>query len=424
MEFLGIKKESNLLIRFLTAVLIVSFFAFSDYSNFVYPIKVIAVIGLLLKTGSIRLNGHLQWILVFFAFSALSFFWAGNRDSVLFYLAWFLQAALIAYAIGNSIRNEKDFDFVLKAMLAGGLILSIRVIGSTSPADLGTFRLGTNMGFNSNEMALKLAICSIVSLYFFREQTNKWKKLFFVCTAALAIITVLFSESRKGILMVIAGSFLYLLLSSKNARKLLRNTVIVILCLFVIYELMTRIEFLYQAFGHRFLLLFDIFEEDAYVGNSIVNRQNAVALGISAFWEKPFFGYGFGNFQRATGLHYYAHNNFVELLVDLGLIGFSIYYCFYVNVFVRLINAMKKKKKKAALFLSMLCVIVVIEYGLVSFNSDYVQMVIMLGYYASILKTDNNESDCLLPDPIGAGSLSGSGIVNAKMKKTETHQRG
>lgn len=55
-------------------------------------------------------------------------------------------------------------------------------------------------------------------------------------------------------------------------------------------------------------------------------------------WDRsPIWGYGFDSFKYynrlMTGHFYYSHNNYIELLYDLGIIGFAIYYWFYWKLF-------------------------------------------------------------------------------------------
>lgn len=364
--------------RMLIAIAIIAFFSFGDYPIYVYTIKVIAIIGLLIISRYIRNDSYLNWILVFFIWCALSYIWAADKDIVISYLVWYLQAILLAYSIGTTVNDRTDIEYILKCIMAGGIILAFRSLRGVSFSSLGTFRLGNNIGYNANEFALKVSLSCIVAFRCFRESDQIIKKIINIVFFLTTLAAMLFSGSRKGILMVAIALFLYCIISSKNPIKLLKNILLAIIGLVIVYMLMTKIEFLYNSFGRRFLLLLNIFDDGSYVGNSIGNRMNAVEIGIDVFKIKPMIGYGLGNYMAATGLRGYAHNNYIQILVDLGIVGIFLYYWFYVRNMVGLITTIKNNRSLTAMLLSMLVGIVVIETGLVSFNSDYVQLVIML----------------------------------------------
>ncbi len=68
-------------------------------------------------------------------------------------------------------------------------------------------------------------------------------------------------------------------------------------------------------------------------------RMQLIRDGLSVFTKRPFIGAGLGNFQAATGATHYAHNDYVELLVTTGLLGFVIYCLALVTLWRRLRTA-------------------------------------------------------------------------------------
>src|SRR5690606_29786498 len=67
------------------------------------------------------------------------------------------------------------------------------------------------------------------------------------------------------------------------------------------------------------------------VENSSLHRIYFAVEGWEAFKKKPILGYGVNSFRYYYGL--YSHNNFIELLFGLGLIGFLTYYNIHWNIF-------------------------------------------------------------------------------------------
>lgn len=416
------KKKNESIIKALISIVIIAFFAFGDYSIYVYAVKVISIIGLLFYSRALSINSYLRWISLFFILCFSSIIWASDKDIVLAYIIWYLQAVLIAYSIGNTIKDEADIEFILKCIMVGGLILALRSFQGVSFSELGSFRLGKNIGYNANEMALKTALGSIIAFRYFRESIKKNIKIIYFLIMFVQLVSLLFTESRKGIIMVFGTMFLYSILCSQNPIKLIKNTCLAISGLIIIYLLMTKIQFLYDAFGRRFLLLLNILDDNAYVGNSLGNRIYAVQLGLNAFKEKPIFGYGLGNFMTATGLNGYAHNNYIQLLVDLGLLGLSLYYSVYIINIWGLIKTIRVNRGLTALLLSMLLTVTLIEYGLVSFNSDYVQLVIMLCYF--IVQINHKKIKFETNSIAGAEKISKISINTAPKEKKQEKVNG
>ncbi len=95
------------------------------------------------------------------------------------------------------------------------------------------------------------------------------------------------------------------------------------------------------------------------------------------------FGYGIDNYRFVLysyhsnwSLAYYAHNNYVELLVDVGLIGTIVYYFNYVCMLVSSAENVRKITKQELLFIGILVAIMISEYGLVTYYDKYIQVIL------------------------------------------------
>jgi O-antigen ligase len=76
---------------------------------------------------------------------------------------------------------------------------------------------------------------------------------------------------------------------------------------------------------------------------SLGGRFEVWKAGMHAFAYRPLAGYGAGGFKRATspwlgGQERVAHNSFVSILVEQGIIGFLFYSMIFVWVFLALLN--------------------------------------------------------------------------------------
>ena len=103
------------------------------------------------------------------------------------------------------------------------------------------------------------------------------------------------------------------------------------------------------------------------------------------FYEKPILGYGINNFVskigQRIGVWTYAHNNYYEILADLGIVGFLIYYSYYIYLMASLFRAWYKGcGSLVKLMIVLLGAIMICEYGLVSYYQVYIHVTICCAY--------------------------------------------
>ena len=85
--------------------------------------------------------------------------------------------------------------------------------------------------------------------------------------------------------------------------------------------------------------------------------------------ENPLLGYGLNNYHLFHWSGVYSHNNYIEVLVSLGIIGFIIYYSIFINSATVLIK--KREYLKPIHFLLAFSILssFVFGYGMVQFYS-------------------------------------------------------
>ena len=110
-----------------------------------------------------------------------------------------------------------------------------------------------------------------------------------------------------------------------------------------------------------------------------------IEIGFNKWMDSPIWGYGFDSFKYynrlMTGHFYYSHNNYIELLYDLGIIGFAIYYWFYWKLFY---VAWKGKNSYTpeirAFVIGIVFSMLVFEYGAVNYTVTSTQIMLFFAY--------------------------------------------
>lgn len=166
----------------------------------------------------------------------------------------------------------------------------------------------------------------------------------------------------------------------------------------IFYVLMMNIKFLYDNIGHRFEGLFNIFNDVTETDGSTSIRINMIIKGLNFFTNKPLFGYGLDNYQIIYGLEtgtiVYSHNNYVEMLVNLGLIGFMLYYVFFILILKLLKNTENDENNLKYFFIALILVYFIFELGAVTYDLYYYQVFVGLAtVYLSLKRGKKNEKN-------------------------------
>ena len=146
-----------------------------------------------------------------------------------------------------------------------------------------------------------------------------------------------------------------------------------------------NVDAFYTVLGSRFEGLFALFRGEGDVDGSADIRNVFIENGKKWFSEHPILGYGINNYkvlnQSAVGRFTYAHNNFIELAVDLGVVGLIAYYSVYVYLIIRLLQLVRENTINIFL-LSALVASLISHYGTVSYYDFYQKFLILLCFFA------------------------------------------
>jgi O-antigen ligase len=112
-----------------------------------------------------------------------------------------------------------------------------------------------------------------------------------------------------------------------------------------------------------------------YDDSSFRTRTEMIQQGLQLWKESPLFGNGLDAFSGLSGQGTYAHNNYVELLCDIGLIGTLLFYALYAQVLLRAARAPRLLGIYCGIFVLML---LLADFGYVSYKSKHAVMILML----------------------------------------------
>lgn len=293
-----------------------------------YPLMGLIGLALLLRSEDVArgpMRAPALAIVLFFVISVFSVLWGGNAFIILRRVA--VLFCLLMAAWGFAAR------FSLGDLLFGAYCLALAYLGIGIAAEVahGTFLSGAG-GYrfagtlHPNIQAQSCAILAISGLAL-SAHARGGKRLLHGLLTVTGLLFLYLTNSRTSFAACMAAvSVLVLLLGEPRVRFLLVSGVLTLLGLVA------------MVLGERFALLL---QSVVFMGRSI--ESQATLTGRVPMWEhclayvaeRPFLGHGFNNFwspehvQQVSSVQGWvvgaAHSTYIELLLDLGLVGLILY---------------------------------------------------------------------------------------------------
>lgn len=361
------------------------------YNNADYVMLLVVGWRLLVKRKKfIRYSDYLQviWYIVFFMFCYISRYWASNVLYAKQVLVLMQGVIITILVLIEYLQDMQRWERFLRIFVFACFTHGIYAVLSTPKSDFGTNLFGAATGYYFNNIAQIIAFGICVSVYLYYKDHNMlwWLVIGIMC----AIIGV--TGSRKAILMAVLGIIVFVLFSRQYTVKRIRQIILLILAIIGLYFFIMNNEFLYEQIGSRLSTVFAIFGRSNIEADfSTLERLYFIDRGWKLFLNNMLHGVGVNNFKAHVGGYLgtnakYSHNNYIELLSGLGIIGFGIYYSRYVQLLVLSIKQYIRKKRTNTdvLILLMMAMLLVLEYGNVTYY--FVQYQIILTIICSYLK--------------------------------------
>lgn len=321
----------------------------------------------------IKINMFKIWLMLFLGMCFISITYAINRPNSFNVIKTLIVLFIVLFLVDDQINSHEELEKYLKLFLISLLIMMIYVICNL---DLNSFQLAqhgeaTTGLWNGNDIGMKCALYIILMLHFLSNNKKILQKTILLITLLIPLVLLYYTASRKAILMVILGvSFFYYL---KHPNKKIRNLIVICLGVYIVYTLMINNVYLYKAIGWRIEGALALLNKSGQVDSSTLLRKRYIDIGIDAWKKSPFLGYGVADFSIInsckTGHMTYSHNNFVEMLVGVGGIGFLIYYSYYIKLLFDYVKIYFKHRSSQILNVVAICFIIMfaMHFAVVSY---------------------------------------------------------
>ena len=349
------------------------------------------------RNGRVTIGTGLLLPAVFIIYSIVSVMWSTDKDVAMSQLSTQVQLILLLFFTylviidGGSVKDYMDALYIAGFCMLLYALIQYRGLSNYLLAMVDGGRMGGEIT-NQNVFGLVFAKASLGAAYYAIIKKKKWNILSIILFGFFAFS----SGSKKATALVLLGIVCMLLVTygiKRIYKSLLIGTAVVVVVWLVLQ--LPIFSMIYNRLESFF---------SGELNDSDLNRQGMIRVGMEFFKQRPVFGYGLSNFSvldhpyRGT----YSHNNYVELLVSLGVVGFAMYYLMLVSPAYTLFLSTRTKTAdvdKLKWFLLLLIGIeIVFGYGAVQFyeKSPYILIGIALAE-ADKLKIAAKQKAMLLP---------------------------
>lgn len=314
------------------------------------------------------------FLIAFNVLCVLSMLWAVRLDKAMAMAVRTLPLlTLFALVLYNYIDEIKDPRVLIGSIYIAGIVLALYTIymqgglgGYLNQLGLGE-RVGENVN-NVNAIGLGTGISAIIAFYYVISK----RRLAHLLALFLCGFVALGTGSNKALVVMALGCFLILLFDAISSGSVLSLVKLIIGITVIVAAFMLLLQLpMFETINQRFTGMINAYMGNGRIDGSARIRNVLVKAGLAQFVQAPVFGIGINNgsvvAMKAVGHDYYLHNNYVELLVDVGVVGTALFYALPLVALVVCLKKVKQGDAEAVLVVAIMLAWLIIQWGYVSY---------------------------------------------------------
>ena len=298
---------------------------FGTISRLLGTIVLTIVMTVVLMSGKIRRLIPVHFFsITFVIWAGLSYLWSVDYELTRNRFITYLQLATMVWLIWQIAQRPHEQFRLMQAYVFGVYVASIYTVANfvagTGPyASISRY---VAFGYDPNDLAVTLALGIPFAWYLTVSQKKGimfWVNIVSIPTTWLAI---LLTASRGGFLSAIVATFI-IIIGYQSRYSLVRQIIAMLICV-----------------GLGLTALFILVPDSSYArletipaellrGGDFSKRLPIWQSSIDVFLQHPLIGIGAGAFgtsiEPVFGAYIVAHNAFLSILIELGVVGFLLF---------------------------------------------------------------------------------------------------
>lgn len=361
-----------------------------NFTTIVIAISAICEFVIIIRDGGkiiVGIDAYLYFMLGFVGLCFLSGFWAYNSSRATSMATRLFENFLCGWVFYLYYSREANADKIIKVFQWNGYVISsyyLLTYGYNTILVMmrNAERISSEL-INANTVGVSASLSVVITLFLCFK--DKKLKIWYVFTIPALVMTIA-SQSKKAFLFLIIGTLCVILYcqpdnGDKGLSKSLKRLLTGLMWLVVAISALQLP--LFSGINNRLTAYISTFTSitSPISANSDLIRKQLIENGIEVFKQHPIIGVGIDNVRLVNLIGIQTHNNYVELLADLGIVGFAVYYSMFAWILSKYVKY-KKHKKIESPYLNICFVILILrlvmEYGSVSYFSIINNFYLML----------------------------------------------
>ena len=355
-------KKILLVSLFLYTLASINFRGLEDYTWVPNIMGILLCLNFMLNLTKIKIefNYALLILLILVVWNLISVF--PNPD-VFRYFITSLLIFILAFVVYNICATYPEAIDYIKFAFIISLFIQIWISNNfIQYTEWGTIDRHRGTIGNANLYSIFINIAFIFLLQKLGKPKNIIRYILIISVISLVVFEVINSGSRKGIIFTVLIILFYYFSSFQKVNNL-NKIIYLTFGLFFLYQAVLYI--MNSQYFYRFFASF-YYNDISYIE---LHRYALAQDGLRLFYEKPIFGWGGDGFKYFNSINKtYSHMNFIELLVNYGLIGFLLFYSMYIWFFKK-VSEIKDNKDSVIsdkyIFIFFLLVTLVLDLAMV-----------------------------------------------------------
>ena len=371
--------------------------------DFVYTNLILGLVLLIcsfkFKNVNVIYRSYNLWMITFMIFIAVSSLWSINPNFSLYTLVInVFPIFCLTHFLSKYIDSLEKLKVIVGIFYISSVIMMLYLYFYVDFDMIEGQRIGNAIvneeladRWNANSIGVNLSLSIFGGYFLLMNSGNKFLKLLWIVLSIVMLIVIFITGSRKAVFIIIIPILVISMCNLKN--NLLLSISLFVLGIIVFYVIM-EVPFFYDIMGNRIDDLINIIADNTD-GTEDVSRLVLIRFGLDWFFDNPILGYGMNCFRVLSnqtfifsGRNFYAHNNYIEILVGGGIIGFLFYYSF-VFFFLRKLRYSEGVFYKTQL--SILSILLFVDLVLVSYYDVIIQILLFFSYALFYLEKKYNK---------------------------------
>jgi O-antigen ligase len=285
---------------------------------------------------------------IFCFWNMMSFFWSRGVDETVQQIKTYIQLGVMSWILWDLYTTSKALRSALQSFILGLYVaLGSTIFNYFTEKEISAYEAGryAGAGVNAVELALILAVGLPVAWHLAVSPTKgimgRILRILNFLYIPAAIFGITLTGSRTALFAVLPG-FLYIVAKKNMIKPFLR----ILIFAFFLIALFVLIPSVPDPTLERLSTT-----SASIATGDLGGRGNLWAGAIEKFSEHPILGVGSGALRSSGVLNGVAHNTFLSVLSELGLVGFVLFAVILVIVVLQL---RRQPKLFSALWVSVL----------------------------------------------------------------------